>query len=154
MPMPMSMPMSMGMPMVMPMSMPMSMPMRREGRPPTLEETGGSRAGSEPSEVVVLLVCKEAALRARATVAAAAMREAGVVVTLAPEEKTLKWAFKHAHRLRVGHVVLFARREAELGQARVKRMRDGEQVDVNIEQLGSWFMAGRPQTEFTRDAPL
>ena len=67
------------------------------------------------------------------------MQDAGVGASLAPEHKTFKWALKHANRVGIDHVVLFARHEALHGLARVKRMRDGEQADVEIAQLGSWF---------------
>jgi GNAT superfamily N-acetyltransferase len=109
----------------------------REKRRPTSTGSAASRSGSVHSQVLV--ACQETRLRPRAIMAVAAMRAAGVGVTLAPEEKTFKWAFKHANRIGVDHVVLFARCEAQDGLARVKRMQDGEQADVEIDQLGSWF---------------
>ena len=113
-------------------------PEKRQPPPPgRAQGRAASQSGSGHSQVLV--ACPEAALRPRAIAAVAAMQDAGVGASLAPEHKTFKWALKHANRVGIDHVVLFARHEALHGLARVKRMRDGEQADVEIAQLGSWF---------------
>lgn len=89
----------------------------------------------------VLVACQDEALRPQAMAAAAAMREAGGKVDMVLEPKKPKWIFKHADRVGVGHVVLFAPREAAEGVARVKRMADGEQEDVKISELAAWVAA-------------
>ena len=98
-----------------------------------LPDLAARRAGS------VLVACQDESLRPRAMAAAAALRGAGVAVDMVLEPKKPKWVFKHADRVAVGHVCLFAPREAEEGLVRVKRMADGEQFDVAIDGIADWF---------------
>ena len=91
----------------------------------------------------VLVACQDEALRPSAMAAAAALRDAGVPVDMVLEAKKPKWVFKHADRVAVGHVCLFAPREAEEGLVRVKRMADGEQFDVAIDGIASGLRSTR-----------
>jgi len=100
---------------------------------------GASIAGNG----AVLVACQNEALRPRAMAAAAAIRAAGGKVDLVLEAKKPKWFFKHADRVGVDFVVLFAPREAEADLAVVKRMADGEQAEVPIDELGAWLAEKR-----------
>jgi len=78
-------------------------------------------------------------LRPSAMSAASALRGAGIRADLVLERKKTKWAFKHAERLGAAYVVLLAPSEAAEGLVRVKRLADGEEENVPLEELAAWF---------------
>jgi len=92
----------------------------------------------------VLVGIQNEGLRPKAMQVANALRASGARVDLVLEPKKPKWVFKHADRIGVSHVALLAPDEADKGLVRMKRMADGEQSDVPIDELPEW-LAQQPQ---------
>jgi histidyl-tRNA synthetase len=74
-------------------------------------------------------------LRAQACKVVATLRSAGFTVDLILEKKKPKWAFQHADRQQAAIVVMFAEEELAKGQVVVKRMVDGQQSEVDVNNL-------------------
>ena len=60
-------------------------------------------------------------------------------VDLVLEQKKVKWAFKHADRLGAEYIAILAPDEAARGLVRIKRLSDGEQVELPAEELADWI---------------
>uniref|UniRef100_A0A7S3RCG7 histidine--tRNA ligase n=1 Tax=Strombidinopsis acuminata TaxID=141414 RepID=A0A7S3RCG7_9SPIT len=70
---------------------------------------------------------------------ASALRNNGVKTDLVLEEKKMKWIFKHCERVGAPYVVVLGSKEVESGIARVKCLADGEQVEVELNDLPAWM---------------
>jgi histidyl-tRNA synthetase len=67
------------------------------------------------------------------------LRETGVSVVVYPEADKLKKQFRYADQLGASHVVTVGEQELVKGTYRLKDLRSGDQLDLNLEDLINHF---------------
>lgn len=75
-----------------------------------------------------------------------ALREAGIGVWMAFEQRGLRSQLREANKRRARHVVILGQDEVRFGQATVRDMMRGEQESVPMQELVEWLRARASQT--------
>lgn len=102
-----------------------------------LEETGAGKAA--PAGLDVFVVSASEPLRRRVRSLAHRLRTAGRSVELDYEGRSLKGQMKAAARSGAAFVVIVGEAELEKGAVGVRRMADGAQEEVPLDQLEDWL---------------
>lgn len=94
----------------------------------------------EPAiELYVGILGKEA--RARAYKIVDGLRKQGIVVETDYMDRSAKAQMKYANKIGAKHTVMIGSNELEENKVRLKNMENGEQTEVSLDELSSYFLA-------------
>ena len=102
-----------------------------------LDAEGGERPSVRPVACFVVSIGTEAA--AVGTRVVEALRTAGIPAESAYEERPLKAQLKMADRSGAAYAVILGEREVAAGAATMRRLADGEQDEVPIDDVVNWL---------------
>jgi histidyl-tRNA synthetase len=74
------------------------------------------------------------------------LRAAGQTVDLVLEKKKTKWAFKHADRIGAKYCAIVGSQEFENGEVAIKDLREGGQINVQVDSLDEWVVEMQSNT--------
>ena len=86
-------------------------------------------------------VFSERKQRARAYKIVDGLRKQGIVVETDYMDRSAKAQMKYANKIGAKHTVMIGSNELEENKVRLKNMENGEQTEVSLDALSSYFLA-------------